>query len=177
MNWNTSGIFVWFFPRASIPSDLATSNPNPDNWGLPTAAYPTSSCDTNTFVKQQTLIIDITICGNFALNVFAQTCSSVASSCLDLVPTPSNYDDAYFEMKYVRVFAQDGTAVASSDSAQAAAASSTQTSNSASATGGSGGSGSGSGSSGASRLAGSLTNYGLFAVFALELVGIYFLTK
>lgn len=93
------------------------------------------------------------------------------------MPTPSNYDDAYFEMKYVRVFAQDGTAVASSDSAQAAAASSTQTSNSASATGGSGGSGSGSGSSGASRLAGSLTNYGLFAVFALELVGIYFLTK
>lgn len=179
LNWNTSGIFVYFFPRASIPSDVDTASPNPAGWGLPVAAYPTSSCDASQFVKQQTLILDITICGNFALNVFAQTCSSVASSCLDLVQTPSNYDDAYFEMKYVRVFAQEGTAVASSDSAQAAAASSTQ----ATATGSGSGSGSGSNGSsgssgsGASSLASALTQNALLAVFALQLVGVLFLTK
>ena len=123
MNWNTSGVFVWFFPRPSIPADVTEDSPNPDGWGLPIAAYPTSSCDFNTFFKPQTLILDIDICGAFALPTFNETCASVASSCLDLVQHPEFYDDAYFEMKYIRVFAQEGSSVASSDSAQAASAS------------------------------------------------------
>ena len=128
MNWNTSGIYAWFFPRSDIPSDVAGDSPNPDGWGLPVAAYPSSSCDFNTFFTPQTLILEIDICGNFALNVFAQTCASVASSCLDLVQEASNYNDAYWEMGYIRVFAQEGSAVASSDSAQVASSAATATS-------------------------------------------------
>lgn len=127
MNWNSSGVYIWFFPRLSIPSDVAGDSPDPDGWGLPVAAYPSSSCDFSTFFTPQTLILEIDICGNFALNVFAQTCATVASSCLDLVQEASNYNDAYWEMKYIRVFAQEGSAVASSDSAEAASATATGT--------------------------------------------------
>ncbi|EJD00486.1 uncharacterized protein FOMMEDRAFT_127141 [Fomitiporia mediterranea MF3/22] len=128
LNWNSSGIFIWFFQRGSIPSDLPTDSPNPDGWGLPTAAYPASSCDFNTFIKPQTLIIDITICGNFAgqPNVFSQTCSG---NCLDLVQTPSNYNNAYFEIGYIKVFQQSNgttTTVSSTSSGNAAEATTSQ---------------------------------------------------
>jgi len=103
MLWNDTGISLWFFQRSAIPSDLPTDSPNPDAWPLPTAYFPTSSCDLETFIKPQTLILDITICGNFALNVFGQTCPG---NCLDLVQTPSNYDTAYFEISYIKVFQQ-----------------------------------------------------------------------
>ncbi|KAH8113075.1 concanavalin A-like lectin/glucanase domain-containing protein [Phellopilus nigrolimitatus] len=113
LNWNASGIFVWFFPRGSVPSDLSTDFPNPDGWGLPTAAYPTSSCDVSKYFSPQTLILDITICGNFAgqPGVFAQTCSG---NCVDLVQTPSNYDNAYFEISYIKVFEQTNGTVSTS---------------------------------------------------------------
>ncbi|EJD00485.1 uncharacterized protein FOMMEDRAFT_159189 [Fomitiporia mediterranea MF3/22] len=105
LNWNSSGIFIWFFQRGSIPSDLPTDSPNPDGWGLPTAAYPVSNCDFNTFIKPQKLILEIDICGDFAglPNVYSQTCSGL---CTDLVQIPSNYDNAYFEIGSIKVFQQ-----------------------------------------------------------------------
>lgn len=111
LNWNTSGIYIWFFPRSSIPSDFTSDSPNPDGWGLPAAAYPQSSCNTDQFIHPQTLILDITICGNFAgaSNVFSQTCSG---SCLDLVQTPSNYDNAFFEISFIKVFEASGSEAA-----------------------------------------------------------------
>lgn len=122
--WNDTGISMWFFERSSIPQDLPTNNPNPDAWPLPTAFFPASSCNMEQFFKPQTLILvcllyidlklrqteklfsllqDITICGNFGLAIFSQTCPG---NCLDLVQTPSNYDNAYFEISYIRVFEQ-----------------------------------------------------------------------
>jgi len=105
MLWNDTGLTFWFFQRGSIPADLPTDSPNPAGWGNPTAYYPQTSCNFNTFFKPQTFIIDITLCGNFAgqPNVFSQTCSG---TCLDLVPIPTNFDDAYFEISYMRVFQQ-----------------------------------------------------------------------
>lgn len=48
---------------------------------------------------------DIDICGSFAGDggAFAATCQG---SCLDLVRTPTNYDDAYFEIQYIKVFSE-----------------------------------------------------------------------
>ncbi|KAH8108503.1 hypothetical protein DFH11DRAFT_1731794 [Phellopilus nigrolimitatus] len=51
MNWNDTSIYL--------------SAPNPDGWGTPTALYPTSSCSTAEFIKPQTLILNITVCGDF----------------------------------------------------------------------------------------------------------------
>jgi len=104
--WNDDGIKIWFFPRSQIPSDVATANPNPSSWPTPSAFYPQSSCDTSKFFGPQTIIFDITICGNFAGNpsVFQQTCQG---NCLDLVQDPANYNNAYFEVKYLAVFSNN----------------------------------------------------------------------
>jgi hypothetical protein len=49
------------------------------------------------------------VCGNFAVDVFSQTCSQVAPLCTDLVVTPTNYVDAYWEIKYIAVFSKYAT--------------------------------------------------------------------
>ncbi|THH04266.1 hypothetical protein EW145_g5650 [Phellinidium pouzarii] len=169
LNWNDSGLFFYFFERGSIPADLPSGSPNPNSWGLPTAAYPTSSC-ASTFFTPQTLILETTICGNFAgtPSVFQQTCSG---NCVDLVQTPSNYDEAYFEISYMKVFEQtnetapppptvsNGAAVSPSTSG------STGTSASSAATTSVGTVNKGS-SSGATRLSGSVFSFLLSVLVA-----------
>ncbi|KAL5532313.1 hypothetical protein ACEPAF_5882 [Sanghuangporus sanghuang] len=104
MLWNDDGIKMWFFNRSSIPSDIEDS-PDPDNWTTPTANWPNSSCDVSQFFGAQTITLDITLCGNYAgsASVYEETCSG---TCTDLIQEPSNYDTAYFEINYVRVFSR-----------------------------------------------------------------------
>ncbi|KAB5591391.1 hypothetical protein CTheo_5182 [Ceratobasidium theobromae] len=146
LEWSSegNGIRIWFFQRGSIPDDVAGANPNPSSWGTPTAAWPESSCNSSQFFGAQTLILDITLCGNFAgaASTFQATCSGV---CTDLIKTPTNYNNAYFDIAYLRVFS-DGTAGSNSGPAltgTSSAATSTATSSSGSS--GSGGSGSSNG--------------------------------
>jgi hypothetical protein len=106
--WNDVGMQIWFFTRSAIPSDLATANPNPAGWGTPTAFYPSTTCDFSKFFGPQTMIIEIDVCGNFAVDDFT-TCAAVAANCTDLVPDASNFDDAYFEIRYLTVFSNSTT--------------------------------------------------------------------
>ena len=103
MLWDDDEIAVWFFPRDSIPSDLVAEAPQPTTWGTPMARWPASSCSPTKYFYNQSIIFDITLCGDFAgdATVFAETCSG---TCTDLVQDPTNYDNAYFEVQYVRVF-------------------------------------------------------------------------
>jgi hypothetical protein len=57
------------------------------------------------FFEPQNLIFDITLCGDFAgqANTFAQTCSGTCYKDYVIGP-PNNYDNAYFEINYVRVY-------------------------------------------------------------------------
>jgi len=95
---------IWFFTRSAVPSDLSTANPNPDGWGTPTAFYPSTTCDMSKFFGPQTMILEIDVCGNFAVDDFS-TCSTVAAQCTDVVPLAANFNDAYFEIRYITVFA------------------------------------------------------------------------
>jgi hypothetical protein len=46
MSWDTSGIAMWYFPRASVPSNIGgTDAPDPTTWGKASAWYPAASCD------------------------------------------------------------------------------------------------------------------------------------
>ncbi|CAE6462578.1 unnamed protein product [Rhizoctonia solani] len=123
VEWSSTGngIRAWFFPRASIPADMTSANPDPSTWGTPTAAWPESGCDSSKFFGPQRLIINISICGAYAgsASVFEATCPN-QGSCLDLVRNPRNYDNAYFEIAYVRIYS-DGTSTPSTTSASGSA--------------------------------------------------------
>ncbi|KAJ3733574.1 concanavalin A-like lectin/glucanase domain-containing protein [Lentinula guzmanii] len=145
MLWDTDGIAMWYFARGSVPSDIGTSNsPDPTTWGEASAWYPASGCNPSTAFGPQIITLYTDICGAFAGedSVFSQTCSSVAPNCTSLVADPTNYDDAYWEINYLRVYTNGQSNSSSTSSTSASGTSS-----------GSGSSSTGSTSSGSSNSA------------------------
>jgi hypothetical protein len=116
--WNNDGMKIWFFQRSLIPADLPTANPNPAGWGTPTAFYPSTTCDFNKFFGPQTMILEIDVCGNFAVDDWT-TCSQVAAQCTDVVPIASNFDNAYFEIRYITFFSNSTPASSTTTSSVA----------------------------------------------------------
>jgi len=107
----TAGISIWFFNRSSVPDSLQgnATTVNTTALGIPTANWPASNCTISQFFNPQKLVFDITLCGEYAGNaqVFTETCSGI---CYDdyVMGSPSNYDTAYFEVQYVRVYGVPG---------------------------------------------------------------------
>ncbi|KAF8532007.1 glycoside hydrolase family 16 protein [Gautieria morchelliformis] len=101
-----SGVSVWFFTRSAVPASLlnSPSTVNTSTLGQPVANYPSKGCTVDTFFEPQNLILDITLCGDAgSAAVFAQTCSGTCYNDFVIGP-PSNYDNAYFEIKSIRTF-------------------------------------------------------------------------
>ncbi|ORY86636.1 concanavalin A-like lectin/glucanase domain-containing protein [Leucosporidium creatinivorum] len=107
-----TGVSIWFFSRADVPSDLLASNtsavPDSSTWGTPSAYYPNSGCSIDEYFSAQHLTLDITLCGDWAgsASVFNATCSGVCYT--DWVLNATNYDTAYFEIQSLRIY-NDGT--------------------------------------------------------------------
>ncbi|KAH9022295.1 glycoside hydrolase family 16 protein [Lactarius hengduanensis] len=105
----STGVSIWFFSRANIPHSLkgksSHTHVDTSTFGVPVANYPAGGCNIEKFFQPQNLIFDITLCGDFAGNseVFPQTCSG---SCYNdfVIGPPCGYDNAYFEVRSVRVF-------------------------------------------------------------------------
>jgi len=101
------GISIWFFPRSAVPPSLQNSTGSVDTstLGTPVANYPSQGCTPDSFFSAQNLIIDITLCGDFAGNptTFAQTCTGTCYNDYVIGP-PSTYDNAYFEIKSIRTY-------------------------------------------------------------------------
>ncbi|KAF8314529.1 hypothetical protein DL93DRAFT_2167313 [Clavulina sp. PMI_390] len=126
MQMDSTGIKIWWFPRASLPSDWTSNSPNPSAWSSPSAFYPSSSCDVSKFFGPQQIILEIDICGSYAGDggAFAQTCSG---SCVDLLKTPTNYDQAYFELNFIKTFttgSSNGTTTTGTNTGKSTATSS-----------------------------------------------------
>lgn len=45
MKWDNTSIAVWFFYRASIPTDIIQNAPDPSGWGLPAAELMNTQCN------------------------------------------------------------------------------------------------------------------------------------
>jgi hypothetical protein len=63
MYQDDSGIAIWFFLHDNIPDDIKNGTPAFRKWGLPRARWDASSCDMAEYFAAQTLVINITICG------------------------------------------------------------------------------------------------------------------
>ena len=63
MDWTSSAIAVYFFPRTSIPADITAGTPNPSGWGMPLARFSGSGCDIDSHFMNQNIVFDTTFCG------------------------------------------------------------------------------------------------------------------
>jgi len=105
--WTSSEISVYFFPRASIPTDIKLKCPDPTKWGNPVAKFqlgPGSNCPSSHFANHQ-IVINLTFCGDWAGSVFASNCPSITQSCIDYVSkNPAVFQEAYWLFNSITVY-------------------------------------------------------------------------
>ncbi|KAF8067625.1 glycoside hydrolase family 16 protein [Lyophyllum atratum] len=118
--FDVAGIFIWFWSRPNIPPSIlqATSSSPIDvsQWGPPSASFPATTCNITQFFSPQNLVLDITLCGIWAgLPVeYLPACGSSGPTGIcyndNVVGPGDRYNDAYFEIKYVRAYTTGGIA-------------------------------------------------------------------
>ncbi|KAK2804221.1 hypothetical protein FQN51_002310 [Onygenales sp. PD_10] len=108
---NAAAVTIWFFPRGAIPADIETGTPNPASWPKPAAQFQ-GACDIAAHIRQQNIVFDTTFCGDWAGNVWStSSCASRAATCNEFVQNnPAEFANAFWRVKYVRVF-QDPAAL------------------------------------------------------------------
>ncbi|SJL03994.1 uncharacterized protein ARMOST_07351 [Armillaria ostoyae] len=105
--WNDKGIQIWHFPKTSIPKDITAGTPNLANWGKPAAFLPNgASCDTGTHFKGHNLVIDTTLCGDWANGTYSG--AGCPGTCSDAVKDPKNYKTAKWNINYIAVYSAGG---------------------------------------------------------------------
>jgi hypothetical protein len=111
--WTSSFIKIWFFPRGSIPADVASSNPQPNaNWGTPRSVFQGDfNLDDN--FKNLQLVFDTTFCGQWAGQTWHTTgsCKSLAPTCEEYVTNnPKAFAEAFWAINTLQVFQDDAEA-------------------------------------------------------------------
>ncbi|KAF7986223.1 hypothetical protein HWV62_38669 [Athelia sp. TMB] len=115
MQWQDSGISIYFFPRGSVPADITAGSPDPTGWGTPMANYPSTSCSTSTFFYDHSAIFDTTLCGDWAGSGWSATglpgqsvsCATETgySTCEAFVAAEgAAFSEAYWEVSSVKIY-------------------------------------------------------------------------
>ncbi|PWN38623.1 uncharacterized protein FA14DRAFT_119578 [Meira miltonrushii] len=106
---NKMGVRIWFWGRESglIPSELSdpTSSPaklDPSKWGKPMADFQSSVI--NQKLRQQNLVLGITINGDWAGNVPMDNTQQCGTNRTIALATGSNYADAEFVLNGIDVY-------------------------------------------------------------------------
>jgi hypothetical protein len=101
------GIRVWFFPRHSIPSDILNgTQPDPSTWELPLADFPNTNCDIHSHFRNQSIIINIDLCGEYGgdREVYEDQ-NGCPGNCREFVARhPEAFEEAYWEFRRLRVY-------------------------------------------------------------------------
>ena len=109
MELRSAGIRVWFFARASIPSTTGgplTASPDPSTWGTPMADFPSTDCDIGSHFKNQSIVANIDLCGQYAgQDKYYTQESGCPGNCTNFVATNATaFNNAYWEFKAFSVF-------------------------------------------------------------------------
>lgn len=72
MEWTSQHIKVWWWPRGTVPADALGANPAPAYWGMPQAMFK-GACDMDEKFRDHKIVFDITFCGDWAGNTWAQS--------------------------------------------------------------------------------------------------------
>jgi hypothetical protein len=109
--WTSEFIAVWFFPRGSIPQDIADGNPNPSSWGFPIAKFVGTGCDIDSIFRDHQIIINTTFCGDWAGSVWDsnEICKARAPTCNEFVGNnPQEFQEAYWAINNIAVYQNTG---------------------------------------------------------------------
>lgn len=102
MLWDQIGIRIWHFPRSEIPPDLTSKSPNPSTWPVPQAFWSSATCNVDTFFKDHVIVINTTLCGDFAGALY--NANGCPATCAEHVADPNNFHDAKWKINYVAVY-------------------------------------------------------------------------
>ncbi|KAI1262099.1 concanavalin A-like lectin/glucanase domain-containing protein [Xylariaceae sp. FL1019] len=103
MEWRSAGIRMWQFARDSIPSDITSNAPDPSTWGKASADFPNTDCNIGSHFSNQSIIVNIDLCGQWAGNVYAD--SGCPSDCEDYVANyPTAFENAYWEFGAFQIY-------------------------------------------------------------------------
>ena len=97
--WDNTGIRVWRFPRPSIPADITAKTPDPSTWGTPAAFFPSNNCDIASHFFEHNLVLDTTICGDFAGPTYAN--SGCPGTCDQAVANNTNFKCEYMPRHFL----------------------------------------------------------------------------
>ncbi|KAM6489168.1 endo-beta-glucanase [Amanita muscaria] len=110
MERSNTQVRVWFWPRNGyVPLDVQAGLPivNPDLWGTPSADFPNTDCDINSHFAPQSIVINLTFCGDWAGNVYSS--SGCPGTCVDYVNNnPEAFAQAYFEFASLKTYQSVG---------------------------------------------------------------------
>jgi hypothetical protein len=127
MEWTSSAIRMWFFPRNNIPASITADEPDTSKFGTPNANFE-GACDIDARFKDHRFIFDTTFCGDWAGNVYGTVSISRLhveaaltlagdSSCIKynglssmdsckkfVAETPSAFREAYWQISYFKTY-------------------------------------------------------------------------
>ncbi|KAI7349198.1 glycoside hydrolase family 16 protein [Hortaea werneckii] len=110
--WTLEYIKHWSFPRGSIPDNIASGEPDPATWGIPTVNAQ-GSCDIDSHFNNMSIIINTDFCGAWAGWVYQSQfpecpqnmSANSLDSCVDFVGNnPSYFEQAYWEINSLQVY-------------------------------------------------------------------------
>ncbi|KAJ2970491.1 hypothetical protein NUW58_g9679 [Xylaria curta] len=103
MEWRDEGIRVWQFGRDLVPADITAKQPDPSSWGQAAADFPNTGCNIASHFRNQSIIANIDLCGQYAGGVYAQ--SGCPSNCTDYVANnPNAFQNAFWEFGAFEVY-------------------------------------------------------------------------
>ncbi|KDQ19672.1 glycoside hydrolase family 16 protein [Botryobasidium botryosum FD-172 SS1] len=104
--WTPAGIRMWRFSHAAgVPADITAGQPDPTTWGPPVAGFSNpadGSCDYTTEFKDQTIVINTSLCGDWAGPAYAG--SGCPGTCQDRIADPNNFSDAAWKIRSLIVY-------------------------------------------------------------------------
>ncbi|EHY55154.1 hypothetical protein HRR83_005595 [Exophiala dermatitidis] len=107
--WTSDFIKIWFFPRGSLPENVASGSPAPsDSWGTPNSLFQ-GKFNIDDHFRDLQIVFDTTFCGQWAGTVWnSSSCATLAPTCEDYVANnPQDFTEAYWAINSLQVFQDD----------------------------------------------------------------------
>jgi len=100
--WDETQVSIWRFARNEIPQDVTSGNPDPSSWGPPMAFWSSDSCDIKNNFKDHSIVIDTTICGDWAGSAWSS--AGYPGTCAQGVANSTNFDWAMWKINYISIY-------------------------------------------------------------------------